>query len=107
LFETALILAPAVALRSRAVRETPRGLLNMATLACLGGMLYRFVPTTVAFTPMGKASYFPSLPELLMTIGYISLGIVAFRLAIKYFAVLPGDIAEWNYMFKASQRLRG
>jgi Ni/Fe-hydrogenase subunit HybB-like protein len=107
LLETALILVPAVALRSRAVRETPRGLLNMATLACLGGMLYRFVPTTVAFTPTGKASYFPSLPELLMTIGYISLGIVAFQLAIKYFAVLPGDIAEWNYMFKASQRLRG
>ena len=107
LLETALILVPVIALRSRAVRETPRSLLNMGTLACLGGMLYRFVPTTVAFTPTGKASYFPSLPELLMTIGYISLGIVAFRLAIKYFAVLPGDIAEWNYMFKASQRLRG
>jgi Ni/Fe-hydrogenase subunit HybB-like protein len=106
LFETALILVPAVALRSRAVRETPRGLLNMATLACLGGMLFRFIPTTIAFAPAGNASYFPSLPELLMTIGYISLGIVGFRLTTRYFAVLPGEVAEWNYMFKLSHRLR-
>src|SRR5208283_3404451 len=49
LIETTLILIPAVALRSRAARETPRTLLNMATLACLGGMFYRFIPTTIAF----------------------------------------------------------
>jgi hypothetical protein len=41
-----------------------------------------------------------------MTVGYISLGIAAFGLAIKYFAVLPGDVEEWNYMFKVSHRLR-
>jgi hypothetical protein len=34
-----------------------------------------------------------------MTIGYISLGIVAFRLAVKYFAILPGAIKDWNEMF--------
>jgi len=100
LIETALILIPAVALRSRAVRETPRTLLNMATLACLGGMFYRFIPTTIAFTPARNASYFPALPEVLMTVGYIALGIVTFGLAVKYFAVLPGEIGEWNYMFR-------
>jgi len=100
LFETALILVPAVALRSRTVRETPRSLLNMAALACLGGLFYRFVPTTIAYAPARNAVYFPALPELLMTVGYIALGIVGFALAVKYFAVLPGDIADWNYMFK-------
>jgi len=106
LFETALILIPAVALRSRAVRETPRALLNMATLACLGGLVYRFVPTTIAFSPAPNAVYFPNVPELLMSIGYISLGIVAFNLAVKYFAVLPGDIKDWNYMFRLVRRRR-
>jgi len=100
LFETALMLIPAVALRSRVVRETPRALLNMATLACLGGMFYRFVPTTIAFTPARNASYFPSLPEVLMAVGYISLGITAFAVAVKYFAVLPGDVEDWNYKFR-------
>ena len=106
LFETALILVPAVALRSKVVRETPRSLLNMATLACLGGLFFRFIPTTIAFSPAHKASYFPSPPELLMTIGYISLGIVAFGLAVKYFAVLPGEIKDWNYMFRVVRQRR-
>jgi Ni/Fe-hydrogenase subunit HybB-like protein len=100
LFETTCILVPAVALRSRNVRETPRSLLNLAALACLGGLLFRFIPTTIAFLPARHASYFPSTPEWLMTIGYISLGILAFVLAVKYFAVLPGEIEDWNYMFR-------
>ena len=35
-----------------------------------------------------------------MAIGYIALGIMAFLLAVKYFAVLPGEIKDWNYMFR-------
>jgi Ni/Fe-hydrogenase subunit HybB-like protein len=106
LFETALILVPAVVLRSRAARETPRTLLNMATLACLGGLAYRFIPTTIAFNPGRQASYFPNLPEVLMALGYIALAVVAFGLAVKYFAVLPAETAEWNYMFRRLRRGR-
>jgi hypothetical protein len=61
-------------------------------------MYYRFIPTTVAYIPAHRASYFPSLPEVLMAIGYISLGIVAFVLTVKYFAVLPGDMNDWHQM---------
>jgi len=104
--ETELILVPAVALRIRMVRETPRILLNMATLACVGGMFFRFLPTTIAFVPVRNASYFPAVPELLMTVGYISLAIVAFLLAVKYFAVLPGEIDDWNYMFRLARGRR-
>ncbi len=100
LLETTLILVPAIALRRRVVCETPRRLLNMAVLACLGGLFFRFIPTTIAYMPARKASYFPALPELLMSVGYIALGITAFGLAVKYFAVLPGEIKDWNYMFR-------
>lgn len=96
--ETALILIPAVALRSRTARETPRRLLLLAITACLGGLLFRFIPTTVAFAPAPRATYFPSAPELLMTIGYMSLGVVAFGVAVRYFAVLPGKLNDWNRM---------
>jgi len=106
LVETALILVPAVRLRNRAARETPRTLLNMATLACLGGTYYRFVPTTVAFSPGRYSSYFPSLPEVLIALGYIALAIAAFGLAVKYFAVLPASTEEWNYMFRRVRRAR-
>src|SRR5271166_5130804 len=106
LLETTLILIPAIALRNKTVRETPRSLLNMAALACLGGLLFRFIPTTIAFFPAHHASYFPSTPELLMTIGYISLGIAAFGIAVKCFAVLPGEIKDWNYMFRLVRQRR-
>ena len=100
LMETSLIAVPAVALRFRRVRETPRALLNMSALACLGGMLYRFIPTSIAYTPMRSTSYFPSVPELVMAAGYISMGVVAFVFAINYFAVLPGEAAGWDHAFR-------
>lgn len=106
LIETTLILIPAIWLRMKSARETPRTMLKMATLACLGGMFYRFIPTTIAYMPAHRASYFPSLPEVLMAIGYIALGIMAFLLAVKYFAVLPGEIRDWNYMFRPSPKIR-
>jgi Ni/Fe-hydrogenase subunit HybB-like protein len=106
LIETALILTPAVVLRKRPARETPRTLLNMATLACLGGMFYRYVPTTIAFHPAARSSYFPSVPELLITVGYIALAIVAFGLAVKYFAVLPGEITALKHMFRLLRQRR-
>jgi Ni/Fe-hydrogenase subunit HybB-like protein len=106
LVETALIAVPAVALSARSVRETPRRLLNMAMLACVGAMLYRFVPTTVAFTGGQGSSYFPTLPEVLMTLGYIALGVVAFMLAVKFFAVLPAQAEPWQYIFRRARRLR-
>jgi Ni/Fe-hydrogenase subunit HybB-like protein len=101
LVETGLILIPAFALIRRSVRETPRSLLKVATLACLGGMFYRFVPTTIAYRPELRSSYFPTLPELLMAGAYVSLAIVGFGLAVKYFAVLPGDTSNWNNTFRA------
>jgi Ni/Fe-hydrogenase subunit HybB-like protein len=104
LVETALILVPAVVLRSRAARQTPRTLLNMATLACVGGTYYRFVPTTIAFTPGRSSSYFPSLPEVLIALGYIALAVAAFGVVVKYFAVLPASTDEWNYMFRLAGR---
>jgi Ni/Fe-hydrogenase subunit HybB-like protein len=100
LFESAMILAPAVALRFRRVRETPRALLNMSAVACLGGMLYRFIPTSIAYVPLRSTAYFPSAPELVMAAGYIAMGSVAFVLAVNYFAVLPGEAGAWDHTFR-------
>ncbi len=100
LLETTLILVPTIALRKRKTRETPRRLLLLAISACLGGMLFRYIPTTLAFSPAHRATYFPSTPELLISIGYISLALAVFGIAVKYLAVLPGDCGDWNQMSK-------
>ena len=100
LVETALIMVPAIALRARKTRETPRRLLLLAISPCVGGILFRYIPTTIAFSPAHSAIYFPSTPELLISIGYISLVIAVFGVAVKYFAVLPGELSDWNQMSK-------
>jgi Ni/Fe-hydrogenase subunit HybB-like protein len=100
LAETLLILFPAMALLSKRARKTPRMLLNVSVLACLGGMSYRFIPTSIAYKPQNSTPYFPSIPELAMAVGYISLGIVAFVFAINYFAVLPGEASIWDHAFR-------
>ena len=87
--ETTLIFVPALVLLFKRARETPRTLLNMSALACLGGMSYRFIPTSIAYRPEHSAGYFPSVPELFIGVGYVALGIAVFALAIHYFAIRP------------------
>ena len=34
----------------------------------------------------------------------VALGVAAFGVVVKYFAVLPASIEEWNYMFRLAGR---
>ncbi|MEO8382736.1 MAG: NrfD/PsrC family molybdoenzyme membrane anchor subunit [Acidobacteriota bacterium] len=87
--ETLFVLIPALVLLSARRRSIPRVLFVAAAATAIGGLVYRFAPTTLAFR-YGRASiYFPSIGELLMCVGYISLAIALFILAVRRFAILP------------------
>ena len=64
----------------------------------LGGMLYRFSPTTLAYMPSPKATYFPTTIELLIAIGFVAMGVAGFLLIVKLFAILPAPAQEWRDM---------
>jgi Ni/Fe-hydrogenase subunit HybB-like protein len=73
-------------------------------LSSVGGMLYRFSPTTLAYMPGPHAIYFPSAIELLIAMGFVSVGIAAFLVMVKLFAILPARLQDWRDMasyFKA------
>ncbi|MFZ0685254.1 MAG: Ni/Fe-hydrogenase cytochrome b subunit [Terriglobales bacterium] len=73
-------------------------------LSSLGGMLYRFSPTTLAYMPGVNAMYFPSAIEILIALGFASTGIAIFLVMVKLFAILPAPNQEWRNMatyFKA------
>ena len=91
LVETALILVPTVMLLSKTQREAPGSLFRWTFLIALGGLLYRFTPTTLAFSPMGDYRYFPSTFEILMSIGFTALAVAVFLYAVKTFAILPAS----------------
>lgn len=67
-------------------------------LSSAGGMIYRFSPTTLAFRPNPEALYFPVTAEILVSLGFISLGVLGFLIAVKRLAILPAPLHEWHDM---------
>jgi Ni/Fe-hydrogenase subunit HybB-like protein len=67
-------------------------------LSSLGGMIYRFSPTTLAFRPNPQALYFPATIEILVSLGFVSLGLAGFLFAVKRLAILPGPLYLWHDM---------
>ncbi|HUB77491.1 MAG TPA: Ni/Fe-hydrogenase cytochrome b subunit [Bryobacteraceae bacterium] len=92
LAETLMIGVPALALRSKPLRHTPPKGFAMLGILTLGGMLYRYTPTTIAFRPGEGYHYFPSVAELLISIGFIALAMVGYLFTVKRFAILPATL---------------
>jgi Ni/Fe-hydrogenase subunit HybB-like protein len=66
-------------------------LFRWAFLLAIGGLFYRFTPTTLAFSPLGDYRYFPSTAEIFMSIGFTALAVAVFLYAVKTFAILPAS----------------
>ena len=93
LIELALFLAPAVMLARRRSRSDLGGLVRAAMVMMAGGALYRFDTYLVAFMPGAHWSYFPSVPELFITIGLVSAEILAYVLIVRTFPILASGTA--------------
>jgi len=91
LLQTILLLIPAQALQIESVRSKPGNLLRLTLVLIIGGLLYRFTPTSIAFIPLGNYTYFPSAIEILMSVGFTALAVVIFLFAVKRFAILPAS----------------
>jgi Ni/Fe-hydrogenase subunit HybB-like protein len=94
--EQSFILIPALILLREKWRKTPTILLQTALFLIFGGLLYRFDPTTLAFQPGRQYSYFPSVAEIFIGVGYIAIAIMLYSLAVKRFPILPAPAQRWN-----------
>lgn len=94
--ENLLVLVPALLLFNARIRTIPRVVFLAATFTGLGGILYRFTPTTLAFRVDHPSVYFPKIAELLMCLGYIGAAVVLFIWAVKRLAILPATTADWD-----------
>jgi len=88
LIETALFLIPVVILASPINRTNGGKLLIAAVSMLLAGSLYRFNAFLFTFDPGPGYSYFPSVPEIMVTLGVISLEIMAYLVLVKKLPVL-------------------
>jgi Ni/Fe-hydrogenase subunit HybB-like protein len=95
------VLIPIGMFSFKQVRQSSGGLLAGAIITLLGMILNRFNVSWLAVkhadplyyvpTFMNKVHYFPSLPEVAISIGIFSAGILAFGLAAKYLPVFEEE----------------
>ncbi len=64
--------------------------MRAAILLLLGCALFRVNTYMVAFSPGQNYSYFPAIPELLITFGIIALEVILYIVAVKRFPILGG-----------------
>ncbi len=83
LLENLLLLVPMCILFIPANRNNARMLLFSAISIILAGTLYRFNCYLIGFDPGGDWKYFPAAGEILITVGIVSIEIMAFLWFIK------------------------
>jgi Ni/Fe-hydrogenase subunit HybB-like protein len=105
LFWAEIIIAaiiPIALFSQRSIRENPKGLFIGAVFVVAGLILGRFNvswfaiqhPDPLTYIPsfMGNVKYFPTLPEVAVSIGIVSAGVLAFTLAARYLPLFePAD----------------
>ncbi|MGE5546174.1 MAG: Ni/Fe-hydrogenase cytochrome b subunit [Solirubrobacterales bacterium] len=91
LIEMALFITPVVLMAKPANRKRLSKLFAAAGLMLTGAVLYRIDAFLVAYDTGPGWHYFPSVPEMMVTIGVIALEILAYIVFVKKFPILPGQ----------------
>jgi Ni/Fe-hydrogenase subunit HybB-like protein len=92
--ENVLFLAAAVVFVTPAGRASQRASFLGAVALLAGGSLYRLDAYLIGYQPIANWSYFPSLPELMVSIGVVALEVLLYLVFIKTLPVLHGDAAQ-------------
>jgi Ni/Fe-hydrogenase subunit HybB-like protein len=86
--EMALYIVPLVILFNKSNRTKTRMIFIAAMLALLAGTVYRMNVYLIGYHPGPDWNYFPSVAELLITIGMFSFEVVLYLIFVKYLPVM-------------------
>jgi Ni/Fe-hydrogenase subunit HybB-like protein len=109
LFAIELVVGVIIPLRmflSEAVRNSVTGLYVASMLVIFGVVMNRFNNFITAYNPpYATEAYFPSIGEISVTIGFVALEILIYRLFVKIFPIISLPIR--NFGTKAKYAIRG
>jgi Ni/Fe-hydrogenase subunit HybB-like protein len=91
LIELALFAGAPLMLWSPSQRRDASNLFRAAMVLLLAGSLYRIDTYLVAFNPGPHYSYFPSVGEILISVGLVAMEILGYIAIVKYFPILTGQ----------------
>jgi len=92
--ENALYLAAVLVFLTPAGRASERASFLGAVALLAGGTLYRLDTYLIGYQPIGNWVYFPSVPELMVTIGIVALEVLLYLVFIKTLPVLQAHTAR-------------
>jgi Ni/Fe-hydrogenase subunit HybB-like protein len=92
LLELVLVVVPAFMLLRQRRQIEIGALFRAAMMIALAGTLYRFNAYLVAFNPGPGWSYFPSIPEMFITVAFIATEILLYVVLVKRFPILGGAV---------------
>lgn len=93
--EMVILTLAAITLWDSSKLRNARMMFHAHLIAAIGGMMYRFDPTTLAFNPKSGAIYFPTAMEILVALGFVSFAIAVFMVAAKKLAIIPAPLSYW------------
>jgi len=88
--ENALFIAPLVILANAKARKHPAKLFIAASSLMLAGFLLRINSFLVGYETGPGWHYFPSVSEIMVSIGLIALEILGYIVLVRYLPILPG-----------------
>ncbi|MEW5959931.1 MAG: 4Fe-4S ferredoxin, partial [Chloroflexota bacterium] len=83
------VIVPAILFAVKPLRQQPGVLFSGALLVVCGVVLNRLNVSLTGLWPYTGQIYFPSWMEMGVTVTLVSLGVIAFGLAVKYLPVFP------------------
>ncbi len=86
--ETALFVIPLIILLSPTRRQQGSQLLIAAVCMLFAGTLYRFDAFLITFNPGPGYTYFPSVPEIMITLSIVALELMIYIVVVKTLPVL-------------------
>lgn len=89
--EWVLILVGLFFCRSKSVRSKPNYLFLSACLLMSGGLLYRLNTYIIGFQSVEGQFYFPSFPEVMISVGLIAFQLILFITFVKIFPVIEKE----------------
>ncbi len=92
--EMACFFAVFIAIGSEVQRRNPARLFIAGILLMLGGSLLRLNGFLIGYNTGGAYQYFPSLTEVLVTVGMFSIEVIGYIIITRRFPVLPREEAH-------------
>jgi Ni/Fe-hydrogenase subunit HybB-like protein len=109
MFTIEIVLGVIIPLRmflSKKVLETPSLLFTASSLVIFGVFLNRINNFVVAYTPpFSFGSYFPSIGEISVTLGFIAILVLLYRIIVLNFPVI--SLPDKKFSIKAKYTIKG